>query len=132
MLSSPIKKQISFLEKLIHLRLLGSRQNIFCILLPVETGEQSTQGLLIFSPFWISFYYSSFGVSIHSAHLFFNELLTHPRWIAELQSNNIWSREINFLMSYFNPLLLRLTFVLYFTSPLATPNVYISFNILLS
>ena len=104
---------MSFLGKLISLSLLLAGSKIFDI---VETGKQGIQWLIRSSPVQTSFCYSSccfFPLNSPISHV---ELLTCPRWFAELRSNNTWRQEINFLM-----FLLHLSFI--------APYMYIIFSL---
>lgn len=91
-----IKMQISFLEKLICLRRLVSGQQNLLYCRNLRTRLPGVTKIFAGSDIFLLLiicYFHPLGSPI--SH---DELLTCPRRIAELQSNNTWSQEINFLM----------------------------------
>lgn len=99
--ASPIKMQVSFLEKLICFRLFVSRQQnlLHCrnrwTRFPGVTKIFACSDVFLLLTIWC---FHPLGSPI--SH---NELLTCPRQIAELQSNNTWSQETNLLMFLLQP-----------------------------
>lgn len=119
---SPIKMQVYLLEKLIHLRLLVNHQENLLRCTSRQTSHPEVTKVLASSDIFLLLFIWCFHPLL--SPISHAELLTCPRWIVELQSNNTWSQEINFLMFLLQPSFLHLTFVLYFPSPLLTPNIY--------
>ena len=121
--ASPIKMQISFLGKLISLSLFISRWQNFWHCRNRQTRHPGVSKIFVCSDIFVLLIICCFFLlSSPVSHV---ELLTCPRWFAELRSNNTWRQEINFLM-----FLLQLSFIapymcLIFSLTTLPPNIYI-------
>lgn len=99
--ASPIKMRVHLLEKLIHLRLLVNHQENLLHCTSRQTRQPGVTKVLASSDIFLLLIIWCFH-PLHSP-ISHAELLTCPRWIVELQSNNTWSQEINFLMFLLQP-----------------------------
>lgn len=120
--ASPIKMQVHLLEKLIHLRLLVKHQENLLHCTSRQTCHSGVTEVLASSCIFLLLIIWCF----HPLHSPISpaELLTCPRWIVELQSNNAWSQEINFLMFLLQPSFIAPYTCLIFSLTLLTPNIY--------